>query len=104
MKKGAALMDVAIRKFHFLKCLNYQDFSVQVQVWKNFSQAAAVGVWLQKPIRKNNIFSLIRLYDAGCFLFGTKFALILGRQQTGNNKDIGGMDYGYEYSISCNSE
>ncbi len=44
MKKGAALMDVAIRKFHFLKCLNYQDFSVQLQFWKEISQASAIGV------------------------------------------------------------
>ena len=43
MKKGAALMDVAIRKFHFMKCQN-QDFSEQFQFWKKFSWATDVGV------------------------------------------------------------
>ncbi len=37
-------MGVAIRKFHFIKFLNHLDFSAQLQFWKKFSEATAIGV------------------------------------------------------------
>ena len=55
-KKAHGITGVAIRKFHFMKCLNHQDSSGQLPFWKKFSQAPAAGAWLKKPV-KNDMFS-----------------------------------------------
>lgn len=37
--KELEVVGVAIRKFHFMKCLENQDFSEQFSFWKKFSHA-----------------------------------------------------------------